>query len=196
MTGNKIIGKDGFESTSDASSVTQKCAKGTRTIERRISVIDTPGVLDTSTVKTLKSMPLTSEKRQVQKQILNEVHRIFQLAPNGFDAIMLVVKYGSRFTDEDGQALRLLIHFLGKASKEYMILILTHGDQARFEAEDKEISVEKCIDRWISTLPEWVRTFVKDIKHRVVLFDNRLREDKEPEGYKEQLVRLIEVTSH
>ena len=196
MTGNKILGQDSFESTSDASSVTQQCGKGTRTTERHISVIDTPGVLDTSTVKTLKSMPLRSETRQVQRQILNEVYRIFQLAPNGFDAIMLVVKYGSRFTDEDGQALRLLIHFLGKASKEYMILILTHGDQARFEAEDKEISVEKCIDRWISTLPEWVRTFVKDIKHRVVLFDNRLREDKEPAGYKAQLVHLIEVNSH
>ena len=185
-----------FESTSDASSVTQKCGKATRTIERRISVIDTPGVLDTSTVKTLKSVPLTCEKRQVQREILHEVYRIFQLAPNGFDAIMLVVKYGSRFTDEDGQALRLLINFLGKASKEYMILILTHGDQASFEADNKGISVEKCVDRWISTLPEWVKTFVKDIKDRVVLFDNRLSEDKEPAGYKEQLVRLIEVTSH
>ena len=196
MTGNRIIGKDSFESTSDASSVTQQCEKGTRTIERRISVIDTPGVLDTSSVKTLKSMPLKSETRQVQKQILSEVYRIFQLAQNGFDAIMLVVKFGSRFTDEDGQALQLLINFLGKKSKEYMILILTYGDQARFEADDKKISVEQCISRWISTLPEWVQTFIKDIKNRVVLFDNRLREDKEPAGYKEQLVHLIEVNSH
>ena len=196
MTGNRIIGKDEFESTSGASSVTQECLKRTRTIERHISVIDTPGVLDTSTVKTLKAMPLKSETRQVQKRILNEVHTIFKLAQTGFDAIMLVVKYGSRFTEEDGQALRLLINFLGKRSKEYMILILTHGDQARFEAEEKEISVDKCISWWISTLPEWVQTFIKDIKGRVVLFDNKLREDKEPEGYKEQLVRLIEVNSH
>ena len=141
-------------------------------------------------------MSLKSETRQVQKQILSEVYRIFQLAQNGFDAIMLVVKYGARFTDEDGQAVQLLINFLGKKSKEYMILILTYGDQARFEADDKKISVEKCISRWISTLPEWMQTFIKDIKDRVVLFDNRLREDKEPAGYKEQLVRLIKVNSN
>lgn len=158
-------------------------------------MIDTPGVLDTSTVKRLKTVPLKSETRHVQKKILKEVYRIFALAPTGFDAIMLVVKFGSRFTDEDGQALQLLINFLGDRSKQYMILILTYGDQARFEAEEAKISAEECIRRWISTLPQWVQDYIEDISGRVVMFDNRLREDKDPVGYKEQLTHLIEVNS-
>ena len=158
-------------------------------------MIDTPGLLDTSTVKMLKSVCLTSETRHFQKQIWKEVYRIFALAPTGFDAIMYVVRYGSRLTAEDGQALQLLISFLGKRSKEYMILILTHVDQAKFEAEEKEISVEKYIWLWISTLPQWVQDYINDISGRVVLFDNRLGEDNDPVGYKKQLTHLIEVNS-
>ena len=138
---------------------------------------------------------LKSEKRHVQKEILKEVHRIFALAPTGFDAIMLVVKFGSRFTDEDSQALRLLIDFLGIKSTGYMILTLTYADQVKMAAEEENISEKECIDRWISTLPGWVKKFIKDINDRVVLFDNTLREDKDQAGYKKQLTKLIEVNS-
>ena len=153
-------------------------------------MIDTPGLLDTST-----TVHLESEIRHVQKQILKEVYEMFAIAPTGFDAIMYVVKYGSRFTSKDRQALRLLVNFLGNRSKEYMILILTYGDQAKFEAEEYKISIEECLWLWISTLPQWMQDYINDISGRVVLFDNRLREDKDPVGFKKQLTHLIEVNS-
>ena len=193
MTGNRIIGKRCFDSTSSPSSVTKRCGNGTRTSERDIFVIDTPGVLDTSTVERLKN--LSSEKRYVQKEILKELHKIFKWAPTGFDAFMLVVKFGCRFTDEDGQALRLLIDFLGERSLEYMILTLTYADQVKNEAEEENISEEECVSRWKSKLPEWVKEFIKNINDRVVLFDNTLKESKDPTGYKKQLTKLIEVSS-
>lgn len=158
-------------------------------------MIDTPGLLDSFTVERLKTVPLTSGTRHAQKQILKEVYRIFALAPTGFDAILHVVQYGSRFTDNCGQALRLLINFLGSRSKEYLILILTYGDQAKWMAEDENITVEECIWRWIRTLPHWMQDYINDINGRVVLFDNRLREDKDPVGFKKQLTHLIEVNS-
>lgn len=158
-------------------------------------MIDTPGLLDSFTVERLKTVPLTSGTRHAKKQIWKEVYRIFALAPTGFDAILHVVKYGSRFTDECRQALRLLINFLGSRSKEYLILILTYGDQAKLDAEDENIGVEECIWRWIRTLPHWVQDYINDISGRVVLFDNRLREDKDPVGFKKQLTHLIEVNS-
>lgn len=156
-------------------------------------MIDTPGVLDTSSVKSLKTVNLTSQSRYVEKQILLELNKIFALAPKGFDAIMLVARYGTRFTKEDGQALKLLTTFLGKESKEYMILILTWGDQAKVHAEEENITPEECISQWIETLPEWVQEFVNDIKHRVVLFDNRLKEEENPDAFKAQLSHLIKV---
>ena len=162
-------------------------------------MIDTPGVLDTAAVQhmklgnILKGKVFKSGNRETQDLILREVYKIFEMAPQGFDAIALVVKYGARFTNEDEQALKLLHSFLGNESKEYMILILTWGDQALHHAEEKGVSLGEWIQTWISTLPTWVRDFIAEIKDRVVLFDNCLIEDKNPEAFKKQLSKFIEV---
>ena len=165
-----------------------------------MNVIDTPGVLDTSAVQhikllnVLKGKVFKSDDRETQDLILREVYKVFGMAPQGFDAIVLVVKYGARFTNEDEQALKLLQSFLGNESKEYMILILTWGDQALHHAEDEGVSLDEWINTWISKLPSWVRDFIAEIKDRVVLFDNYLTEDKNPEAFKKQLSKFIEVT--
>ena len=175
-------------------SVTKVCAEGRRTEERKVNVIDTPGVLDTSSVKMLKTKaPLSSQERHTQTEIFNEVYKMFQMAPKGFDAIILVVKYGDRFTEEDEQALDLLEAFLGKESTKSMILILTKGDQALFDAGNEGITQEECVKKWISQLPEWVQAFITEINHRWVLFNNHIKEAKNPEACKKQLSELIEV---
>lgn len=126
---------------------------------------------------------------------MTEVCKIFSLAPEGFHAIVLVVRYGCRFTKEDEQALKLLQEFLGKEAKEYIILILTFGDQAKFEAEEGRKSLDEWIKEWLKSLPQWVQGYIKEIKDRVVLFDNKLKEDSDPEEYKKQLSQLIEVNN-
>ena len=141
----------------------------------------------------LKSKALRIHQRQTQREILNEVHKIFQMAPKGFDAIILVVKYGDRFTGEDQQALDLLQAFLGKESTKRMILILTKGDQALFHAENESTTQEEHIKKWISELPEWMQAFIKEINHRWVLFNNHIKEAENPEACKKQLSELIEV---
>jgi len=198
-TGNRIIGTTHFQSSPDASSVTKKCRYGSRTGERAMNVIDTPGVLDTSAVQHMKRVNIFKDKvfqsdhRKAQDLILRELYKVFGMAPQGFDAIVLVVKYGARFTNEDEQALNLLQTFLGNECKEYMILILTWGDQAVHHAEETGVSLDEWIKTWISKLPPWVRKFLAEIKDRVVLFDNCLKEDKNPEAFKIQLCNLIEV---
>ena len=138
---------------------------------------------------------LDSHARIVEEQILTEVYKMFLMAPKGFDAILLVVEYGTRFSEEDSKALTLLTDFLGSESKAYMILLLTHGDQAKRQAKKAKQSLKECLDHWISTLPSWVVKFINDIGHRVVLFDNTLKEDEDPEECKKELSQLIEVNS-
>lgn len=133
--------------------------------------------------------------RENQEKVLTEVCKIFTLAPEGFHAIILVVRYGCRFTNEDEQALQLLQEFLGKEANEYVILILTYGDQAKFHAEEKGKSLDEWIKEWLAGLPQWVQEYIKEIKDRVVLLDNKLKEDSDPEGYKKQLSQLIEVNN-
>ncbi|XP_068683033.1 uncharacterized protein [Montipora capricornis] len=193
-TANRIVGCNHFKSSPSGSSVTKFCAYGSRTEERKLNVIDTPGVLDTSSVKMLKFKILfSSQERQTQKEILKEVYKIFGMAPKGFDAIIIVVKYGCRFTGEDEQALNLLQTFLGTECTNSMILIFTCGDQALFHAKEKGITQEDHIKKWISELPEWVQAFITRINHRWVLFNNHINEAENPEACKKQLSVLIEV---
>jgi len=131
--------------------------------------------------------------RHGEEKILREMCKIFALAPQGFDAIILILKYGFRFTKEDELALQLLEEFVGKESKEYMVLVLTWGDMAAHHAKEMKTGLEEWIKTWIKTLPPWVQTFIDEIEGRVVLFDNRLREDENPEAAKIQLSQLIKV---
>lgn len=149
---------------------------GTRTDERKITVLDTPGFPETD--------------------IVREVPRILEWAPHGIDAIILVAKYGSRFNVEDAQALQQLRKFLGEGGDEYIILVLTYGDQAEHEAKEDKISVsyDACVELWLGTLPDWVQMFIGQIEERVVLFNNRLKPDRHPEAYKKQLSELIKVS--
>lgn len=141
-------------------------------------MIDTPGVIDTSVTQELASYTLylqgISEKT---KETLSELARAFRMAPHGLNAVLLVAQYGARFTSEDSQALKLLLEFLGKESEQYMILILTHGDEARVRAKDEGVPIEELIKNWLTTLPRWVQEFIEQIKDRVILFNNMLRAD-------------------
>ena len=161
-------------------------------------MIDTPGVLDTNIVNQLKS---TTSKAQYalgwKKELettLKELARMVLYAPRGFNAILLLAKFGSRFTAEDDDALQLLLKFLSAEAQKYMILVLTPGDEAEYNASEKSITVEEYLKDWINKMNDWLKNFIHDdLKGRVVLLNCRLKPDKEPEAYKKQLCKLIEV---
>ena len=168
---------------------------GDRFDEREIDVIDTPGVIDTSIVQRMSGIRgwLTHYKED-QAKILTEVAKIFTMAPDGLDAITLVVKYGCRFTPEDAQALQLLQSFLGDEAETHMILILSHADDAKRKAIKNKVSLDEWVKRWIGTLPPWVQNFIERIgENNVVLFDNTLDKEEQPDAYKKQLSEFVQV---
>lgn len=175
--------------------MTKECKYASRIEERQINVIDTPGVIDTSIVRKMRGLRAWLPRyKEDQEKILTEVAKIFGMAPNGFDAIALVVKYGCRFTPEDAQALQLLQSFLGKEAETHMFLILSYADQAKRMAKKKKVSLDEWVKRWIGTLPPWVQNFIERIgENNVVLFDNSLEEDEQPDACKEQLSKFIQV---
>ena len=201
-TGNSILGESLFTESSSPESVTKECRHKTREEERKIDVIDTPGVLDTSAISNLKEYAVNKMKSyltqndEVQNRTLHEVARIFAMAPNGFDGFLLVAKYGCRFTGEDAQALKMIQVFLGKEVYGNMILVLTHGDQAEREAKKNRQSVEEVVKHWLDKLPPFFKDFLKAINNRYLLFDNFISPEEEPERYKSQLSRLIKVRLH
>lgn len=185
-----------FKASAQPKSVTKSCSLEQRKDERAIDVIDTPGILDSKAVSFMgKTVAFLTRYVQRQREILHEVARIFAMAPDGFDCFIVITKYGTRFTEEDGQALKMLQQLLGKEACDNMILVLTYGDQAELEAEETEKTLETTLKNWLEDLPPWVKDFVAEIKDRVFLLNNCLHPEKEPEEYKKQLSRLIEVRS-
>lgn len=121
---------------------------------------------------------------------------MFVYAPQGINAFLLTVKCGTRFTSEDSQALLLLKNFLGEEALDYMILLLTHGDQAEANARDYGKPVDQYVKQWVDTMEEWVKKFIQDeLKDRVVLMNTKLDINEQPEAYKRQLREIIEVNS-
>ncbi len=197
-TGNGIIGakEDYFKVSDSQQSETAYCQKGTGTVNgREVTVIDTPGILDTNVVKKMSGLrSWLPANRANQERILKELAKMYTMAPKGFDAIIIVVRFGERFTAEDAEALKLLTAFLGKEAEGHMILLLTHGDEAERNAKKKKIlPVDRYVKQWIGGLPDWVKDFIHQIGDRVVLFNNLLDSDTASEAYNRQLKELVEV---
>lgn len=188
------------------------CTEQTRTEEREITVIDTPGVMDAAAVREITGMTRSARysasaatngmgrgrkwlaHRDVHEKTLRELSKMASYAPRGLNAILLIAEFGCRFTQEDYSAFQMLLKFFGGDAKKYMILLLTHGDDAEYIAGEKGITVDEHLKNWIDNLDEWLKNFVHhDLEARVVLFKGRLKPDQEPQPYKKQLCKLIEV---
>ena len=197
-TGNTIIGREAFEDSPSGSSVTKFCKFDKRSDEREIRVIDTPGIMDTAPVSKMDKIKESAKNfagifNEEQQKILREICKIFAMSPWGLDAIILTIKYGSRFGLEDGEALKILQKFLGEDSKKYTIVIFTYGDQAKRDAKKRKVSIDDHLTWYIGTLPPWVQSLMTEICNRKLLFNNNLDPEDDHDAYQKQLSQLIQV---
>uniref|UniRef100_A0A3B4ASR6 AIG1-type G domain-containing protein n=1 Tax=Periophthalmus magnuspinnatus TaxID=409849 RepID=A0A3B4ASR6_9GOBI len=134
-TGNTILGRDEFSSKMSQNSVTRLCRKAEGTVEgRAIEIVDTPGLFDT-----------TLTNAQVQQELVN---CISLLAP-GPHAFLMVMQIG-RFTTEEQETVSLIRDFFGEGSEQFILVLLTKGDELRDTSIDTYLgdgtSVRKVIN--------------------------------------------------
>ena len=160
-------------------------------------MIDTPGIMDTAPVFNMKNIKeMINSRGGSSKVILRELAKVFVMSPKGLDAIIITLNYGGRFGLEDAEALEIFKSFFGTEALAYMILILTHGDQAARNAKERDVNIEDEKKSYIASLPPWVLQFVKEIGERTVLFDNTLDPTEKPDDCKKQVSRLLQVKVH
>lgn len=171
-TGNTILGKDEFKSKFSAKSVTTKCIlKEGIILDRKVSVIDTPGFFDTE----IKA-----------EDLMKEIAMSIYISSPGPHAFLFVFPLNCRFTDQEQQITELIELLFGEEVSKYAIILFTHGDQ--LEDEPLESSIDEII-RESSRL----RHVVQQCGNRYHVFNNKEKNNKKQVSDLLQMIdRMIE----
>ncbi|XP_034540345.1 GTPase IMAP family member 4-like [Notolabrus celidotus] len=119
-SGNTILGRDAFCSAVSQSSVSRQCCKQTgQVFGRDLTVVDTPGLFDTS-------LPELTVKREISKCI--------NMSAPGPHAILLVINVGP-FTAEERDAVMQVEEIFGEEAWSFTIILFTHDLGGRVDVE-------------------------------------------------------------
>ncbi|XP_058872256.1 uncharacterized protein LOC117433057 isoform X2 [Acipenser ruthenus] len=161
--GNTILGRREFDSKLSATSITNKCKKGTAEVSgRHIAVIDTPGLFDTE---------LTAD------QIKQEIEKCISLSAPGPHALLLVLQVG-QYTQREREAVKII---LGERAARYMMVLFTHEDSL-----EDGMTIEKYIEGVKGDLQQ----LIDECGGRYHVFNNK---DKSNTAQAIELVKEIEA---
>ena len=141
--------------------------------------MDTPGLADNrGTTEDGEEMFMTAIKSAIKSN------------PGGYHALVLVLRYGNRFTQEDVNTITYLKNVFGENFiSKYCILVMTCGDQFKYEVEEGNITVP--FEEWCKQEQGYFQEIMQEVKERVVLFDNRGSKEIKDEQ-RRKLVAMID----
>ena len=105
-----------------------------------------------------------------------------------YHAFLLVLRFGTRFTQEDIDTIALLKKVFGEDFvKNYCILVMTSGDTFKYEAEENDVTFLE----WVIQQTGAMRELVAECQGRIVLFDNTTKKQEEKEAQLDWLMKKI-----
>uniref|UniRef100_A0A2C9LU53 AIG1-type G domain-containing protein n=1 Tax=Biomphalaria glabrata TaxID=6526 RepID=A0A2C9LU53_BIOGL len=176
---NGISGSNKFvESDSGKSETSEPQSAESIHFGVRVTVVDTPGIMDTSV-----------NSDEAKSKSLREMYQAISLCPaSGKRAIILVLKYSDRFTDENRKCIYIAEKifgedFLGKCC----IILFTHGDL--FDTNNKKVKIT--FEEWCRREQGELKTLFRKCKNRILLFR---KNDEDLEMNEKQIESLLEMT--
>ncbi|KAM9492199.1 GTPase IMAP family member 9-like [Salvelinus alpinus] len=147
-TGNTILGREGFKVGASPVSVTATCLKQSGEVDgRKIDVIDTPGLSDTT---------------MSQEEIKSEIEKAIYMSVPGPHAFLLVIRLG-RFTEEERKTVKWIQENFGEDASMYTMVLFTGEDQLE----------DKSMEDFLSESEELMNL----VKGRNHVFNNRKTND-------------------
>ncbi|RUS75775.1 hypothetical protein EGW08_016461 [Elysia chlorotica] len=162
-TGNSILGFKAFVSSGNMGSVTIKSKKDVTYLNdgRVLRVVDTPGVADTR-----------GSKEDGEKLFMTAITEATAMNPLGYHALIIVLRYGSRLTQEDVDVIKYLKGVFGENFiQKYCIIIMSNGDDFKHAQEEKDIEVS--FKEWCRQQGGAFAELYQEVQERCILFDNR-----------------------
>lgn len=130
-TGNTILGGVRFRSEIGSNSVTSTSEMQQDVVLRRtVSVIDTPGLFDTT---------------KSRKELSVDIGRSIYLSSPGPHAFLYIQPIDIRFTKQEEDLIEKLEEIFGREMKKYTMILFTHGDQLEGKSVDMVIQQNKSL---------------------------------------------------
>ena len=180
-TGNNIIGFEKFEEGDDGVSMTTHIQDGWSKFSGfDLHVFDGPGLFDTRVTE--------EESGKHAEELCRQMAYVIDNCPNGLNALILVMKYGDRFTEENQSAIHMYRQIFGEnALKEIGILLFTHGDMF-YNKQKRKLGNHKSFEEYCRTQEGELKKLIDEFENRCVLFTNY-----DDEKRQEQLQKLVEI---
>ncbi|XP_062304826.1 GTPase IMAP family member 7-like [Osmerus eperlanus] len=136
-TGNTILGRKAFVVDSSFMSVTKECQKEEGDVDgRKVVVVDTPGVFDTS---------LLPEKMK------DEIEKCVNMSVPGPHVFLVVVRLGVRYTEEERNTVKWIQENFGEDATPYTIFLLSHVDALKGTDVDEIIKACRPLNQHIAS---------------------------------------------
>lgn len=154
--GNIILNDEVFPSKWSLKPVTKESASSTRNVGGKgITVIDTPGFLDPSSLTKLE------EFKGFAKAIVD--------MPDGIHAVGLVINIANRVTEGDAKLLEMLL--AAEDMIPYAFLIFTHA-KALAETEEEQKQLLDSVLKDKNECPEVLQRLLSQINNRYILLES------------------------
>ncbi|XP_039902708.1 GTPase IMAP family member 7-like [Simochromis diagramma] len=166
--GNTILGYERFRSCPLSASVTEFCQKAwVQWGKRVISVVDTPGILDTS---------------KSDEFIKSEIVKCVEISCPGPHVFLLVIQIG-RFTREEKNSVEALQELFGPEANKYMIVLFTRGGDLGGTT----------IEQYVRDAEPGLKRIIQSCGNRYHVFDNTSRDRKQLVELIKKIDKMVSV---
>ncbi|KAK6978509.1 GTPase IMAP family member 7-like isoform X2 [Biomphalaria glabrata] len=176
--GNSVLGQNVFAHSDRSQSETTLIQVQSATVDGyTLTVVDTPGVMHTGL-----------DLEAIKIKTCNEMKEAVSKCPDeGKMAVVIVMKYGDRFTEENKTTVDILKQMFGEENLcKSCVIVMTHGDM--FALNDQQ---DKQFKDWMAEQTEDLGQLFSLVQYRCLLFNNICKDSAEVNQQRKYIIDLV-----